>query len=132
MVDAVARKRGGNGRKQASDIHRAMLPLSYGNGQADREAVSEKPLPPNGSDDEAYVISAGEDVEIPAKWLSMATYDLELPARCPQCREPIRTLKVVRLMRSKVAFMSTLPRGGRAVVCPQCECIVSVEISGLI
>lgn len=82
-------------------------------------------------EDDAYVLS-GEDVEIPAKWLTVATYDLELPARCPQCREPIRTLKVVKLTRSKVAFTSTLPRGGRAIVCPQCECMVSVEISGLI
>lgn len=88
--------------------------------------------PPGDTNDDAYVISAGEDVEIPAKWLTVATYDLELPARCPHCRDPIRTLKIVKLSRSKVSFTSTLPRSGRAIVCPQCECIVSVEISGLI
>jgi hypothetical protein len=78
------------------------------------------------------VISAGEAVEIPAKWLTVASYDLELPARCPHCRDPIRTLKIVKLSRSKVSFTSTLPRSGRAIVCPQCECIVSADISGLI
>ena len=91
--------------------------------------------PPGDADDDAddtYVISSDEDAEIPAKWLTVATYELELPARCPNCRNPIRTLKVVRLVRSKVAFTSTLPRAGRAIVCPECECIVSVELSGLI
>jgi len=60
-----------------------------------------------------------------------ATFDRG-EARCPQCRNPIRALKVVKLSRSKVAFTSTLPRAGRATVCPQCECILSVEISGVI
>jgi len=78
------------------------------------------------------VIPADDDVEIPAKWQTVASYELELPARCPQCRNPIRALKVVKLSRSKVAFTSTLPRAGRATVCPQCECILSVEISGVI
>ena len=87
---------------------------------------------PPDSDDETYVISAGDEVEIPAKWQTMATYELELPAKCPHCRNPIRMLKVVRLSRSKVSFTSTLPRTGRAMVCPECESILSVEASGLI
>lgn len=81
---------------------------------------------------DAYVVSSGADAEVPAKWQTVATYDLDQPARCPNCRTPIHTLKVVRLVRSKVAFTSTLPRGGRVIVCPACECIVSVELSGLI
>ena len=84
------------------------------------------------SNDETYVIADGDDIEIPAKWLAVATYELELPAKCPHCRAPIRTLKVVRLIRSKVAFTSRLPRGGRAMVCPECESIISAEASGLI
>jgi hypothetical protein len=94
--------------------------------------VDERQPPDNGADEDAYVIPADEDVEIPAKWQTVATYELELPARCPHCRDPIRTLKVLRLVRSKVAFTSTLPRSGRAMVCPQCDAIISVEASGLI
>jgi hypothetical protein len=90
-----------------------------------------QPPPKEDPDDELYVISAGDD-EIPAKWQTVATYDLELPARCPHCRNPIRTLKIIKLSRSKVAFTSTLPRTGRAIVCPQCECIVSVGIAGML
>ena len=88
--------------------------------------------PPGGPEDDAYVISAGDEVKIPAKWRAVASYQLELPAKCPHCRAPIRTLKVVRLTRAKVAFTSTLPRSGRAMVCPECETILSVEASGLI
>ncbi len=88
--------------------------------------------PSGEADADAYVIPSGEAAEIPAKWQTVATYELELPARCPNCRNAIRRLKVVRLVRSKVAFTSTLPRNGRAIVCAECECIMSVELSGLI
>jgi hypothetical protein len=94
--------------------------------------VDEQPPPPNVDAEDAYVIPAGEEVEIPPKWQTTASYDLELPAKCPHCRNPIRTLKVLRMVRSKVAFTSTLPRSGRAMVCPQCEAIISVEVGGLI
>ncbi|MCM3878622.1 MAG: hypothetical protein ND807_00800, partial [Vicinamibacterales bacterium] len=82
-------------------------------------------------DDDAYVIAETADVEIPENCQAIGTYDMELPARCPFCRSPIRTLKVIRMVRSKVAFTSTLPRSGRAVVCPACECIISAEVSGV-
>ena len=88
--------------------------------------------PDDEKEDEAYVMPASADAEIPAKWQTVATYDLELPARCPHCRDPIRTLKVIRMTRSKVGFTSTLPRTGRAIVCPLCECILSAEVSGII
>jgi hypothetical protein len=78
------------------------------------------------------VMPADVEIEIPAKWQTVASYQLELPAKCPHCRDPIRTLNVLRLVRSKVAFTSTLPRSGRAMVCPQCEAIISVDLSGLI
>jgi hypothetical protein len=87
----------------------------------------EQPPGPPGDDEELYEISAVDDVEIPVKWQTVASYELELPVRCPHCRNPIRTLKVVKLSRSKVAFTSTLPRTGRAFICSQCECILSVE-----
>jgi hypothetical protein len=59
-------------------------------------------------------------------------YALELPARCPHCREPIRELHVLRLTRARVAFTSSLPRSGRVIVCPLCERIISAELGGLL
>lgn len=73
-----------------------------------------------------------EGTEIPADWQHLAVYELELPARCPSCREPIRELRVLKLTRQQVAFTSTLPRAGRALVCPLCERIIAAELGGLI
>src|SRR6188474_1020652 len=49
---------------------------------------------------------------IPDEWQSSATYDLEMAVRCPHCDEAIRTIRIVGLSRSQVAFTSTLPRKG--------------------
>jgi uncharacterized protein with PIN domain len=70
-----------------------------------------------------------EDTEIPQSWQAAAVYTLDIPARCPHCREPIRTVRVMRMTRTQVAFTSTLPRGGRVMACPQCERILSLELS---
>ena len=78
-----------------------------------------------------YELSTG-DAEIPSEWSSTSIYSLEAAVRCPHCREPIQTLRVLRLTRTQVAFTSTLPRSGRAIVCPQCERIISAELGGLI
>lgn len=87
--------------------------------------------------DDAYVLPDLEKVEIEAEeilgnWQDVAVYTLELPVRCPHCREPIHTVRVVRLTRTQVAFTSTLPRNGRAFVCPQCERLLSIELAGLL
>jgi hypothetical protein len=81
--------------------------------------------------DDAYEIPDAA-AEIPAEWQAMAVYTLELPARCPHCREPIRMLRAIKLTRTQVSFTSTLPRSGRVLVCPLCERIISAELSGLI
>lgn len=83
-------------------------------------------------DDDGYVTLNLEEAEIPSEWQSVAVYTLELPARCPHCREPIRSLRVLRLTRTQVSFTSPLPRGGRALICPLCERIISAELSGLL
>jgi hypothetical protein len=70
--------------------------------------------------------------DIPAEWKTAATYALEFPAKCPHCREPLNSLRVVRLKRSQVSFTSTLPRWGNVLACPLCERIISAELSGLI
>jgi hypothetical protein len=85
------------------------------------------------NDDDAYVIPDDVNVEESlGEWQAAAVYTLELPARCPHCREPIRTLKVLRLTRTQVTFTSNLPRGGRVLICPLCERIVSAELSGIL
>jgi hypothetical protein len=84
-------------------------------------------------DDGVYEIEVDVDeAEIPTEWRSAAHYQLEEPAKCPHCRATIRTLRVLRLTRMQVSFTSTLPRAGRALICPECERIVSAECSGLI
>ena len=44
---------------------------------------------------------------------SDAEYMLEYPAVCPCCGTTIATVKVLRLLRTRVNFTSTLPRHGR-------------------
>jgi hypothetical protein len=70
--------------------------------------------------------------EIPDEWQSSATYNLEMAVRCPHCDEAIRAIRIVGMSRSQVAFTSTLPRKGRIAVCPECDRILPVELSGLI
>ena len=87
--------------------------------------------------DDTYVLPDIEAVETEAEeilgnWQDVAEYTLELPARCPHCRDPIHTIRVVRMTRSKVQFTSTLPRNGRAFVCPLCERLLSIELSGIL
>jgi hypothetical protein len=61
-----------------------------------------------------------------------AVYTLEFPTRCPQCCSEIGVVRVSRLLRSHVSFTSTLPRKGYIIVCPECDGILSAELSGLI
>jgi hypothetical protein len=58
-----------------------------------------------------------------------ATYVLGRPLSCPHCHEWIREIHIVRLTREHVPFTSTLPRSGRALVCPSCEGLLSAELS---
>lgn len=81
--------------------------------------------------DDAYELSAEDSAEIPTEWQGGPAYELETAARCPHCRNHIQSVRVIRLKRSQVAFMSTLPRGGRALACPACEGILSVELAAL-
>ncbi|HET6371899.1 MAG TPA: hypothetical protein VFG76_01235 [Candidatus Polarisedimenticolia bacterium] len=60
-----------------------------------------------------------------------AEYQLETTLKCPQCREEISTVQVVRLLRSKVNFTSTLPRRGHVVTCPACHGIISANLGGM-
>src|SRR5262245_5947604 len=81
-------------------------------------------------DDGVYELPPGP-AEIPPEWERGAVYELEQPARCPHCRQVIRMVRVLRLRRMQVTFTSPLPRGGRVVTCPECERILSVELTTL-
>ncbi len=84
------------------------------------------------NNDEVYELSPIEAAEdIPAEWRAAATYTLEMAVRCPHCDESIRSIRIVALTRSQVAFTSTLPRKGRVAVCPECDRILPAELSGL-
>ena len=60
-----------------------------------------------------------------------AEYTLESPVMCPICRQSISSLKVIRMLRTKVNFTSTLPRRGRVVACPRCSSVLSGELGAL-
>ena len=62
---------------------------------------------------------------------SEAAYALEAEVACPSCQDRITELRVVRLLRTKVNFTSTLPRRGRVMVCPNCATVLSAELGSL-
>jgi hypothetical protein len=62
---------------------------------------------------------------------SEAEYALEYPCICPHCLHSLRAVAVVRILRTKVNFTSTMPRRGRAVICPKCRKILTVELTTL-
>ena len=59
-----------------------------------------------------------------------AEYIVESPVKYPYCNTELEVLKVVRLLRTRVNFTSTLPRRGRVLACPECQKIVSAELAG--
>ena len=59
-----------------------------------------------------------------------AEYALESPLKCPHCKDTITTLQVLRLVRTRVNFISMLPRRGYVIVCPACHQIISAELAG--
>ena len=59
-----------------------------------------------------------------------AEYAIESPLRCPHCKETIATVQVLRLVRTRVNFVSLLPRRGYVVVCPACHQLLSAELGG--
>jgi len=61
-----------------------------------------------------------------------AEFTLESPARCPQCGESIDEIQVVRILRTKVNFVSSLPRRGQVMICPKCRAIITGSLGGLI
>ncbi len=61
-----------------------------------------------------------------------AEFTLEAAAVCPACRCSIETVGIVRLLRTKVNFVSTLPRRGHLMVCPSCKTVLAGGLGGLV
>lgn len=74
------------------------------------------------------------DSETPRGWKSepAAVYGLEHAVDCPVCRQEIDRLFVVRLYRARVNFMSSLPRSGRLLACPNCRTILPGELGAVL
>ncbi len=60
-----------------------------------------------------------------------AEYLLETPLKCHCCQQMIASVLIVRLLRVRVNFVSSLPRRGHVVVCPSCHGILSAELGGM-
>jgi hypothetical protein len=60
-----------------------------------------------------------------------AEYAMEVPLPCPHCQQQIQSVVIVRLLRLRVNFVSTLPRRGHVVACPHCRGILSVGVGGI-
>ena len=67
----------------------------------------------------------------PKPSLDEAEYLLEAPLNCHHCRQEITCVRVIRLLRVKVHFISTLPRRGYVIICPECNGILSAELGGM-
>jgi hypothetical protein len=77
---------------------------------------------------EVYDLSS-EPAMIPLEWEGGAMYSLERSARCPHCKELIRSVRVLRMKRTQVSFTSPLPRAGRVIVCTSCLAILSADVT---
>ncbi len=63
--------------------------------------------------------------------LELAEQALETPLKWHHCLKKISCVHVVRLLRAKVHFISTLPRRGQVIGCPECRGILSADLGGM-
>lgn len=61
-----------------------------------------------------------------------AEFTLESPALCPHCDQMLDSVQVIRLLRTRVNFVSSLPRRGQVMVCPNCKAVLSGSLGGFI
>ena len=61
-----------------------------------------------------------------------AVFTLESAAVCPACRAPLDHVDIVRLLRTRVNFVSSLPRRGQLMICPQCKTVLGGGLGGLV
>ena len=85
---------------------------------------------PSDSTDRPQGIFPGGDTE-PGSEVE-AEYTLETDARCPTCGKYLESIQVVRVLRTRVNFVSTLPRRGQLLVCGECQTILAGSLGGLL
>ena len=61
-----------------------------------------------------------------------AVFTLESAAVCPGCRATLETIGIVRLLRTRVNFVSSLPRRGQLMICPRCKTVLGGGLGGLV
>ena len=61
-----------------------------------------------------------------------AVFTLESTAVCPACRSSLENVGIVRLLRTRVNFVSSLPRRGQLMICPQCRTVLGGGLGGLV
>lgn len=74
----------------------------------------------------------GDDTQSVWKNEPAAVYGLEHPIACPACATEIQELYAVRMFRARVNFMSSLPRSGRLLVCPNCRTPLPGELGAVL
>ena len=68
------------------------------------------------------------DTEATEETTAEAEYALERSVKCPSCTQTVQKFNVVRTLRTKVNFTSNLPRRGYAILCPNCDAVMSANI----
>ena len=61
-----------------------------------------------------------------------AVFTLESAAVCPACKASMDSVGIVRLLRTRVNFVSTLPRRGQLMVCPECRTVLGGGLGGFV
>ena len=110
----------------------AVMEALRGNSTSDPGKASPPPAAPPRTDPAESAEALQPALRAQSSASAGALYTLEAPVQCPQCEQEIRTLRVLRVLRTQASFTSTLPRKGYVVVCPECERMLSAELSGLV
>lgn len=66
--------------------------------------------------------------DLGAEFEPEAEYTLESPVRCSSCSAHVERVHVVRLLRTRVNFTSSLPRRGYVVACPACRAVLPATV----
>ena len=74
----------------------------------------------------------GEDTQSVWKGEPAAVYGLEHSICCPGCAAHVSELYAIRMFRARVNFMSSLPRSGRLLVCPNCRTPIPAELGAVL
>jgi hypothetical protein len=81
---------------------------------------------PESEDPRSDPVAPAEAVDVEAE------FTLEAAAVCPACRCSLETVEIVRLLRTRVNFVSSLPRRGHLMICPRCKTVLTGGLGGLV